>query len=347
MKKILILFMVFLTISFVAAVNLNVQKISSNEVMIQGLSNPAQFVINITNNGESGFFSFYTFFGSGLTPTKPIKIESKQTKLILLKIFPRLDLNRSGFYSFNYFIQGKDKSEAKENLIVKIIPLKEAFEVGSQSINPESNTLNVYIKNKVNFNFSNINVTFKSPFFYLEKNVSLGPYKEKEFTINLKKEDFNKLMAGFYTINSNIEVEGLKTNVDGKIEFLKKDLLNTETKKYGLIISTKVIRKLNEGNTIINSITTIKKNILSRVFTSFTPTPNLVNREGTNVYYTWYSSINPGEDFEITIKTNWLFPFLIILFIILIIIFSKKYSNEDLLLRKRVAFVKLKEENLH
>ena len=69
-------------------------------------------------------------------------------------------------------------------------------------------------------------------------------------------------MAGFYTLTAEIKTKGLESDVEGKIEFVEKDLLKTEKKDYGLIISTKVIEKKNEGNTIVNSVTTLKKNII-------------------------------------------------------------------------------------
>lgn len=344
MKRTLLLLTLFLglfvTISIVSAVNLNVEKISSDEVMIVGLEDPAQFEVNVTNNGLDDFFSFYTFFGLGLEPRNAIKIQKGETKQVTLKVFPREDSSAKGYYSFSYFIQGKDTSEVEEKLTLNIIELKDAFEIGSQSIDPESNTLQIYIHNKVNFDFTELDVRFKSPFFDLEESFSLGPNERRDFKIDLEKEEFNKLMAGFYTLTAEIKTKGLESDVEGKIEFVEKDLLKTEKKDYGLVISTKVIEKTNEGNTIVNSVTTLKKNIISRAFTSFSPEPSIVDREGTVVYYTWNNEINPGESFEITVKTNWLLPFAVIILIILIIIFAKRYSSTDLALRKRVSFVR-------
>ena len=91
--------------------------------------------------------------------------------------------------------------------------------------------------------FENLNVKFKSEFFDLEEELSLVPYEKREFDIQVEKEEFNKLMAGFYTLTAEIKTKGLESDVEGKIEFVEKDLLKTEKKDYGLIISTKVIEK--------------------------------------------------------------------------------------------------------
>jgi len=130
--------------------------------------------------------------------------------------------------------------------------------------------------------------------------------------------------------------------VEGVIKFVEKDIITTTKKDFGFLISTQIIEKKNAGNTVERIEAVIKKNIISRLFTSFTPEPDFVEREGGIVYYTWDQEIMPGETLEIIAKTNWLFPFLVILFIILIVILTKKYSETNLVLRKKVSFVKAK-----
>ena len=52
--------------------------------------------------------------------------------------------------------------------------------------------------------------------------------------------------------------------------------------------------------------------------------------------------MNPGETFGITVKTNWLFPFLIILFLVVVVAVVRRYSETSLTLNKRVSFVNAK-----
>jgi len=342
MKKILYLLAILLLFPTVLAIDLNIEKITTDEVMITGLEDPATFTLNVTNNGHSDEFSFYTFFGIGLEPREAIKIDAKETKEVILHIYPRPDSKLKGFTTFTYFIQSKDGSEIEKKLTLNLIDLEDAFEVGANTIDPESNTLEIYLYNKVNFNFENLSVKFSSAFFDLEEEFSLGPNERKDFQISLNKEDFNKLMAGFYTLTANLNVKDLSKDVEGKIKFEEKNLLETKTKKYGLIVSTKLIQITNNGNVIGESETILKKNIFSRLFTTFNPEPSTINREGLTIYYTWNDKINPGEVVEITVKTNWILPFIVILLIAVIIIFTKKYSKTDLILRKKVSFVNAK-----
>jgi len=342
MKKIFILILILLILPLVLAIDINVEKQSSNEVMIAGLDKPAVFDLKITNLGAASNFQFYNLLGFNILPDEKVHISKGQTKEIQLKIFPIENLKYRGFYTFEYFIKGQDLSETREEVTFRIINLEDTFEIGSGKIDPESNSIKIYIHNKVNFDFGEINATFSSAFFDFEEGFSLGPNERKEFSVQLNKEDFKKLMAGFYTLNAEISVEGKKANVEGIIKFVEKDIITTTKKSYGFVINTKIIEKTNEGNTLAKSQTVLKKNIISRLFTSFSPQPDIVEREGLIIYYTWDREIKPGETLEIVVKTNWFLPLLVIFFIVFIVILTKQYLKTNLVLRKKVSFVKAK-----
>ncbi len=341
MKKIALL-LILLILPSILAINLKVERQSSDEVMIIGLKDSTIFDLKITNLGATDNFEFYNLLGFEMFPIGTTPINQGETKNIELKIFPIGELSTRGKYTFNYFIKGQDSSETTQELSFKIIDLKDAFEIGAGAIDSESNSIEIYLYNKVNFNFEEINIKVTSAFFNLEETFPLGPNARKDFTVQLNKEDFKKLIAGFYTLNAEINVEDEEIELEETIEFTESNLLITTKKDYGLIINTKIITKTNKGNIMEKSQTILEKNIISRLFTSFSPEPDVVQRKGFTVSYTWSKEIKPGESLEIIVKTNWLFPFLAIFFIITIIIMAKKYSSTDLLLRKKVSFVRTK-----
>lgn len=342
MRKLFSLILVLALLPAVLAINVDVEKTSEDEVMIIGLEEPATYNLEITNNKRDDSFSFYTFFGSGLTPSEKINIAEDETKEVTINVYPRWDLGLIGSPSYELFIQGSDRSEVEKKLTVKIVKLEDALEVGASTFNPESRTINIFLENKVNFNFSKLKVDFSSSFFDLEEEFALSPYEKKEFEIELDKEDYNKLMAGFYTLYADVKAQDVEAELEGKIEFEEKDLLNTQTESYGLLISTKVIEKINEGNVVSETVTKMKKNIISRLFTNFSPEPDYKQRQGAKVYYTWEASLLPGESQKIIVKTNWLIPFLLILLIFSTFYFAKKYSQQKVAVKKRVSFVKAK-----
>lgn len=325
----------------VLSVNLDVEKSSSDEIMILDIESPATFNLEVTNNGVSDSFTFYTFFGLLESPKEAIKINSGETKNIELKILPTYNL-QPGFSNFEVFIRGTDNSETSKELLVKIANLGDIFEIGSKEIDSESSTMQIYIKNKENYNFENLDVKFSSVFFDFEESFSLNPNEEKSFEVKLDKEDFKKVLAGFYTLTATINTNEAETKVEGVIKFAEKNILEETSKDSGFIVSTTKIEKTNEGNTIQSSETTIKKNIISRLFTSFSPEADLVERDGAKIYYTWIKDIKPGETLTIKARTNWMFPFIVIFLIVSIVTLVKKFSKRDLSLRKKVSFVNAK-----
>jgi len=344
MKKILVpIILCLLIFPSVLALNLDIEKQSSNEVMIAELKNAVVFNLKITNLDASDSFQFYNSIGFEMLPTEKIFLSKGQTKDVQIKIFPIEGIKHRGFYTLRYFIQGQNPLDLEEEqLTFKIIDLKDAFEIGSGEVDPESNSIKIYVHNKVNFEFDEIKAEFNSAFFNFKRNFSLKANEKKEFSIQLNKEDFKKLMAGFYTLKAEIDVQDQKTEIEGIIKFIEKNVLTTTKKHYGFIINTQIIEKTNEGNVLVDSETVLKKNILSRLFTSFSPQPDIVERDGLTVYYTWSTKIKPGETLEIIVKTNWLLPLLVILFIIVIVVLTKQYSKTNLSLRKKVSFVKAK-----
>lgn len=341
MKKIGLFVLILLILPSVLAIDLEVEKLSSNEVIISELDQPAIFNLNITNKGSSGSFNIYNLLGFNMEP-KTVQISEGKSENVEVIIYPREGFGYRGFYTLEYFLKDQQGESQLETLTIKIIDLKDVFEVGSGEVSPETNSIEVYIHNKVNFNLEEVDVKFKSVFFEFDKKLSLSPYEKRIFDVELNKEDFKKLMAGFYTLNSDISVGDEKTSVEGVIKFIEKDILKTTKKDYGIIINTQIIEKVNEGNIVAESETVIKKNIISRLFTSFSPEPDIVEREGIRIYYTWNRQVNPGETLEIVVRTNWLLPLLIIFFVIIIVFFAKQYSKTNLSLRKRVSFVRAK-----
>lgn len=342
MKKIFVLLFVLLILPTVFAVNLNVEKQSSDEVLILGSNNPAIFDLSVTNNGATDDFLIYTFFGSSYFPTERIKINKGETKNIQLIIYPPRDMSQIGLTWFNYAIQGDDHSEYKDKLLVKVIELKEAFEISSEEINPESNSIKFYLKNKVNFDFQEVSVNFSSAFFNLEKTFSLEPYEKKTFQVQLNKKDFEKLSSGFYTLIAKINFDGKISNIEGIIKFTEKKIINTTTNSSGIFVRLNEIEKKNQGNVAETVQVIVKKNIISRLFTSFNSLPDNTRRNGSEVSYIWNQVLQPGESLNVKVITNWFLPFIAILLIVAIVLFVKKYLQTDIKLKKKIKFVKTK-----
>ncbi|MBL7059232.1 hypothetical protein ISS08_02165 [Candidatus Pacearchaeota archaeon] len=343
MKKLgLLLLFIMMIFPLVSAAAISVEKISSNDVLVIGSDKPVVVKLNLSNSGASTTFEFYNLVGFQMSPNKNIQINQGDTKEIDLTLSPIGTFDYRGFYTLKYYIRAEDKTDFPQSVTFSVLDLEDIFEVGSGEVDPESRSIEIYLKNLVNFDVGEVNAKFSSAFFDFEKTFELGPNEKANFTIQLNQDDFNQLMAGFYTLDAEINVGDKTVFTDGIIQFLEKDILKITQKDYGFIINTQIIQKVNEGNTIESSETFIEKNIFSRLFTTFSPSPTIVQREGFKIQYTWINDIGPGETLNIEIKTNWLFPFILILLIIVIVVLAKLYSGTAVVLRKRVSFVKTK-----
>ena len=77
-----------LVVPSVLALELEVEKLSTNEVFISGLSEPATFDLRITNLGSSENVVFYSFFSQELYPKGAVYLEGKKTQDITLTNLP-------------------------------------------------------------------------------------------------------------------------------------------------------------------------------------------------------------------------------------------------------------------
>jgi len=341
MKKVFLLLAIVLILPSLLAINVKVEKLSQDEVLLADMNVPVTFDLKITNNGAPGTYEFYNLAGFYMSPNN-ISLESGETKEINLQLTPVDKMSQRGYFTIPYYIRAPDKSDAQESLTFKIIELKDAFEVGSSDVDPDTQTLEIYITNLEAIDFGSMSARFSSPFFSVDKTFQLGPRETQRFSVQLSKDDFRSLMAGFYTLTANINALGENPKVEGIIKFVEKDILTTTKKDYGFLINTQIITKTNDGNTLAHTETVIKKNLISRLFTSFSPTPDIVERSGFTVYYTWNRDIPPGEALAIEVKTNWLFPLILVLFVVAIVVLVRKYTGANLVMSKKVSFVRAK-----
>ena len=343
MKKVLSLFAVMLILPFALAINIQVEKISQNEAMVVGIDRPAVFDLNVTNLGSATKIQFYNLLSFRMLPSETISIGAFESKDIKLEVSPIGDFNYLGLYSFPYYIRDvNDKSELQQTLTFRRVEFKDSFDIGAGKFDPESSSVDIYLQNTQNFDFGQVSGKFSSAFFNIEKSFALAPYERKNFTIQLNKEEFKQLLAGSYTVNAELKSQGQDANIKANLEFIEKDIIKTSESQSGLIFRTNVITKTNQGNVLATEQMTLTKNIVSRLFTSFSPDPDSVQRNGFIVKYLWTRELKPGESFQVTVKTNWLFPLILILLIIAVVIISKQYTSSNLVAKKSINFVRAK-----
>src|SRR3989344_3221210 len=135
MKKEIILLvytLIILQLAIVSGINLDMQKQEISSMAILDLNIPAEFLLSITNQGESGNFEIYSLVGIPLEP-KEIFIAQNETKQISLKAYPAGDPR---YYSFEYRIKDSSGKLQKDTLVINIVDLTGIFDVQVEDITP-------------------------------------------------------------------------------------------------------------------------------------------------------------------------------------------------------------------
>jgi len=329
--------------SSVYAIDVGIKKETINEVIIKELDNQAVFKLILTNFGEAERFQIYTLVGVELTPRESFILGKNATEIKNIKV-KALDnvKKRDGFYTFEYYIKGSEE-EISDKLTIKLVSLKDALGVSSDSLDLESNQITIYLQNRENFEFTDMGVEFSSAFFNFEETVSLKPLEKRTFTIDLNKEGFESLIAGHYILSTNISIGGVEEEIEGTINFVESsDITETRSKK-GLFIIREEIEKKNQGNSVVPVEITLKRSIFSRFFTTFNIEPTKSERKGISVLYSWQQNeLKPGESFKVVAKTNWFIPIVILIAIIVLVILARIYLTSNVSLKKKINLVKTK-----
>jgi len=343
MKKML-LFVVFLVVFslFVSAVDLEVETFSRGNVIIAEVGNPGNFDFVITNNlDHSESVEIFSLTGLSFSPRGNFDLKEGRNFLDVQAYLSEDLLRNRGLVKLEYQIKGQSAGIIKDNLVFRVVSFEDVFNVEANDLKfGDSNAL-VRIRNIQNTPLKDVKVKFNSVFFDFEAKGDFEPFEEKEFTVPVNK-DIGNVVAGHYFFDAGIEIEGVKTKVSGVMNYLEKENIISDSTSNGFIVREISMIRKNEGNKRSSVEIEVSKNVITRLFTSFSEEPDKTERNGLFVHYFWDREINPGEGAEIKVTTNYTFPFILLILIVLIGVFVRAYTMTNIVANKKVNFVKTK-----
>ncbi len=343
MKKLKFLFFLLLLISFttLSRGELVIEKIAKENVIISELKNPAVFDFIVDNKGLKEDVRIYSLISVTIEPLDKFLLNEGKNNFEV-KAYPGVKLRaKPGFLNFEYQIKGSISGITKDSLLIKIVPLNDVLTIEPSPLHPMNSEAEIVIRNMENINLENLTLTFDSPFYSGEEKFSLKPFEKKPIMVKVNKET-EKLTAGDYIVMAKVKIEDKEADVGGIIKYLESEGTSYDVESKGTIIKTTVLRKKNYGNTPVDVKLNINKDIISRLFTSYSIDPVSKERKGLSVNYVWEKNLSPSESFEVKVTTNYTIPFILILLIIAVGIFAKIYSQTAVTLNKRVSFVNTK-----
>jgi hypothetical protein len=339
MKIHLFLIAILLSLGLASAIDISAEYDSN--VLIPEIESSIDLTLTITN-ATPGIYNLYTLADISIKPSETFTIsEDPFTKTFTIS--PTENLNTKGYYSFTYTLNHRGFNKTDKKFLAKILNLEEAIEVGSDTIDPTSGEVKFYVKNLESTTIKNLSATFSSILFDTEATFDLAPNQKLEFTAEVSEDKLKKTKAGVYIIESIFQTKDGEKEIEGNLYLSEKKGITTTEDKSGLLIRTQTTTKVNTGNVLENVQVKITKNIFSRLFTTFNIEPNTVERKGFTVEYTWEKQkLNPTEAFIIKAKTNYIFPFLIIIVVALALIGFKRFTETKIEIKKSVHHVKTK-----
>ncbi len=198
----------------------------------------------------------------------------------------------------------------------------------------------IKVRNVQNIIIKDAELRTSSVFFEGSKKISLDPFESVDITLPIKGSEVKDLAAGAYVVSSNLEIEGVSAEIENTISYREKQDISMEKTGEGWIVRKTTIKKTNEGNLIVPDKIEVTKNIITRLFTSFSNEPLSGERRGLFVYYRWENDINPGDSWSVEVTTNYTLPFILIVLIVFSAGAVYIYSRTYLVVRKRCSFVK-------
>jgi len=348
MKKAKFLFSIGILVLLVGVVSavpdLEVGKTVVDDVIIVDLDKSAEYELKIVNNGASDLFEIYTLVGVRIEPSEEFELPQGGETRLKVSAFPGeyLRETKRGLVSFEYQIRGRESGIFKDKFLVKIVELSDLFTVEVESLHPDDKEITVKVKNREDTRVDNITAVFDSVFFRSSETFSLGPQEEVSFDIDLNKEGKEKIVAGQYIVFANVVVEDAEASVEGVIDYLEKSGTSVEEISEGFIIRSTLSRRTNRGNTPVGAEIELNKDIISRLFTTYSEEPTRIERSGFSVTYYWGGNIAPGQALEVMVTTNYTFPFIFLIVIIIVGIVVWAYSRKAVILEKSVSLVRTK-----
>ena len=339
MKKLLFLVAVLFCASFAFAMNVSYDY--DYDVMVRGLDTPINMNMKVTD-AESGFYSVYTLSDLSIYPGSVFRIDENDFEKEFV-ISARDAFDVEGKYAFTHTLNQKGVEKFDKKFVVDFVDLSDIIEIGSESVNFETGEIVFYVKNLEKVNVENVSVEFSSALFDESKVISLGPEKKIEISVYADPKVLKKTRAGTYLITAIFETSLGDMEVSGNLYLGEQKGITSTEDVSGVLVRSKVISKVNVGNVVesVNSYAT--QDIFSRLFTTFSVEPTLVERDGFYVYYTWTEDkLLPSEVFTVKLKTSYYLPFLIVAFLIGLGTLLKRYSDAKVEVKKNVSHVRTK-----
>jgi hypothetical protein len=247
---------------------------------------------------------------------------------------------------FKVYSSNDPRNYIYNNIIVNLVSDLDLLQIKKVDIGSgldpkkDKNLLKLSIKNVYDFELDDITISLDSDAFKASDVVSFtdAELKTIEFDVNVNPN----ALEGDHDLHilakkgSNVYIDEIRKIRIGKYSNLRDDI----SEKYGFLTKNIVITKSNEGNTIVVDDYVMTLSFFDKIFSSVSPTPNNIEKENGQYFYTWNFELQPGEDFRVNLVVNYRDPLFLLIGLIIIIYIIYYLSETGIILNKKVLTVK-------
>ena len=343
-KELIFGLILMICLNFVSA--LQITETNVKDIVITELGNPALFNLEIKNDGIEDSFEIYTLVsGIEIEPKQNFILKAGETRVIPIQVFfDERILRGKETLSFEYRIAGQKVGVTKDILSVKAYGFDTALMLASEDIKVNQGEAKINLKNKVDYNFESLRIKITTEFSSEVYQTSLAPNEEKILIAKLDQEKMAMATAGSYILSAIIESGNSSGKMMSVFNFQEISDLKSESGTRGILIRKVFTTKTNHGSVSSIASVSIKRDMLSMLFTSTNIIPSETLTNGFVTTMLFEKELQPSEVFYVEVRTNYIILIVLVLLIISCVWIFVYYlvKRKDLLIKKRVALVKTK-----
>ncbi len=341
MKRYMFLLVVgLLLIGFSSALTIN-DSIGSN-VIVKEFGNSLAFNMSIFD-GVYGNYNIYTLSDVYINPSSSFHLSDGEDYTDTFSIEPmdRL-LENGGAKIIVYTLNQKGVEKYDRKIGIEVLGLAEIIKIKSDKVGLNDEVVVIEIENLEDVDLYNLTVKLSSVLFDVEEDIYLLGGESSIIEIPISNEELKKIKGGVYLFEATFVTPKGDVLIDGNLYLNEEEGVSTFDKNSGIFWRTKTVEKVNTGNTVEDVRVEIKKNILTRFFTTFNEEPLNIVREGFIVKYVWAERLGPSDVFTIKATTNYLYPILFLIVIYFVFVGLKRFFKLKLIIEKTVTPVRTK-----
>ncbi|MFH1209810.1 MAG: hypothetical protein V1663_03405 [archaeon] len=350
MKKLLIFLVLLISVSSAYAAFYDVSYEDVNSVILPGQK--AIFNVNIRN--LQAISDTATFVLSDLDwewEKKNFNLPiGGQTSFQLELTPPENTVSGRHALTLKVYSLNNPENYVYDNLLVDVLPYENVIGVeGIETSLPEgldprkTNKIKLLLKNKYNIDINDVYIELRSELFNKEFTVDFegAELKEIEFDVDIDPDT----IEGEYDINVVAKL-GLNKLLDDKTKLnvvYYSDVKSDVQESTGFLVKDVYVHKRNDGNSVIEQEYSLRLGSFEKIFTYADIEPTYKEKRGDGYYYIWNFELQPGQEYNVHVRTNYRDPLLVL--IILGLIFYILYYNltKKVTLKKKILTLKSNE----